>query len=74
MKEEVPMLKFAVSGITCGGCAAAIQRALDVALPGAKVEVDIAKGTVAVDAAQSQAETATCAIADAGFTVTGLAA
>ena len=68
------MLKFAVSGITCGGCVAAIQRALGAALPGAKVEVDISQGTVTVDAAQSQTETATSAIADAGFTVTGLAA
>lgn len=68
------MLKLAVSGITCGGCVAAIQRALAAALPGAKVEVDIAEGTVAVDAVQAQADTVKSAIEAAGFTVTGLAA
>ncbi|MDY0882127.1 heavy-metal-associated domain-containing protein [Dongia soli] len=67
------MLKLAVSGMTCGGCAAAIQRSLNAAVPGAKIEVDLAKGTVAVDASQSQAETVKSAIEDAGFTVTGAA-
>lgn len=67
------MLKLAVSGMTCSGCVAAIQRALGAALPGAKVEVDLAKGTVMVDTVQSQENTVKSAIEDAGFTVAGLA-
>lgn len=67
------MLKLAVSGMTCSGCVAAIHRALGAALPGAKVEVDLAKGTVMVDTVQSQENTVKSAIEDAGFTVAGLA-
>lgn len=67
------MLKLQVSGITCGGCVAAIERALGAALPGAAVNVDLMKGTVAVDAAATQSDTVKTAIEGAGFTVTGQA-
>lgn len=68
------MLKLAVSGMTCGGCIAAIERALGAAVPGAKVDVDLAKGIVAVGTQPGQRDTVTAAIEDAGFTVTGEAA
>lgn len=67
-------MKLAVSGITCGGCAAAIERAIGATLPGAKVEVDVMKGTVTTDAAAAQREQVKNAIEDAGFIVTGEAA
>lgn len=67
------MLALTVTGITCGGCAAAIRRALAAALPGATVEIDIAKGVVAIDTAETKIEAAKSAIEEAGFTVTGLA-
>ncbi len=68
------MLKLQVSGITCGGCVAAIERALGAALPGSAVDVDLMKGTVAVDASDAKTETVRTAIEGAGFTVTGNAA
>lgn len=68
------MMKLAVSGITCGGCAAAIERAIGATLPGAKVEVDVMKGIVTTDAAAAQRDRVKTAIEDAGFIVTGEAA
>lgn len=68
------MLTLKVSGITCGGCAASIQRALGAVLPGAAVKVDITGGTVAVDAAVAQSDIIKTAIENAGYTVTGQAA
>jgi copper chaperone len=68
------MFKLQVSGITCGGCAAAIERSLGAALPGAKVEVNVMTGVVEVSAQPAQREAVKTAIEDAGFTVTGEAA
>lgn len=68
------MMKLSVSGITCGGCVAAIERAVGAALPGIKVEVDVMKGTVAVSAPPTRRAQVTTAIEDAGFIVTGEAA
>jgi copper chaperone len=68
------MLKLQVSGMTCGGCAVAIERALRAVVPGAKVDVDVRKGIVAVAAQSAQQDTVTAAIEDAGFIVTGAAA
>jgi copper chaperone len=68
------MLKLQVSGITCGGCAVAIERALGAVVPGAKVDVDVRKGIVAVAAQPAQQDTVAAAIEDAGFIVTGAAA
>jgi len=68
------MLTLQVSGMTCGGCAVAIERALGAAVPGAKVDVDVRKGIVAVAAQPAQQDTVTAAIEDAGFIVTGAAA
>ncbi len=62
------MLKLKVSGITCGGCAASIRRALDRAAPGAKVAVDIATGEVAIEGTPDRAS-AIAAIEEAGYDV-----
>lgn len=68
------MMKLSVSGITCGGCAMAIERAIGATLPGTKVEVDVMKGTVAVDTQATHRDQVKTAIEDAGFVVTGEAA
>lgn len=68
------MLKLNVSGITCGGCAMAIERAIGAALPGTRVEVDVMKGTVQLAAEPAARSQAAAAIEDAGFIVTGDAA
>jgi copper chaperone len=68
------MMKLSVSGITCGGCAMAIERAIGATMPGTKVEVDVMKGTVAIDTQANNRDQVTTAIEDAGFIVTGEAA
>jgi copper chaperone len=68
------MLKLTVSGITCGGCAAAIERSLGAVLPGTKVDVDVMKGIVAVGTQPARRDTVMTAIENAGFVVTGDAA
>ena len=40
---------YHVGGMTCGGCVAAVTRAIRRLDPEAAVEVDLAKGTVSVD-------------------------
>ncbi len=67
------MLRLKVEGITCGGCAASIRKALAAAAPGTEVAVDIAQGEVAVAGAAAKA-TVVAAIEDAGFAVVGEAA
>lgn len=46
---------YAVTGMTCQGCVAAIRRAIERAVPGAAVSVDLATGRVSVDQAASEA-------------------
>jgi copper chaperone len=44
------MIELRVSGITCEGCVRSVTRAIGKAAPGAPVTVDLASGTVSVDA------------------------
>lgn len=67
------MLHLKVEGITCGGCASSIKRALASAAPGAEVNVDIQAGKVKVEGASDRAKVVS-AIEGAGFDVTGDAA
>jgi copper chaperone len=60
-------MEFKVEGMTCGGCADAVRRAVRKVAPEAAVEVDLAGGRVAVSPAPDAAAVA-AAIARAGFT------
>ncbi|HIJ62894.1 MAG TPA: heavy-metal-associated domain-containing protein [Rhodospirillaceae bacterium] len=42
---------YKVSGMTCGGCARSVEQAIKAAAPEAKVSIDLAAGTVTVEAA-----------------------
>lgn len=64
------MLDLRVEGITCGGCAGSIRKALASAVPGREVEVDIAAGRVKV-AGEGDHRKVVEAIEAAGFTVVG---
>lgn len=64
------MLHLKVEGITCGGCANSIKKALAGAAPGAGVEIDIPAGKVTVGGAPDRAAVV-AAIESAGFDVTG---
>lgn len=63
------MSVYKVEGMTCGGCAASITRALRAADADAKIDVDFESGTVSVegiDAAKVQA-----VVEGAGFDFVG---
>ena len=59
-----------VGGMACSGCADAVTRAVEKAVPGAKVAVDLTAGTVRVSGAPSR-EVVTGAIAKAGYEIKG---
>ncbi len=56
---------FAVSDMTCGHCVGTLRDALSRALPGAPVEIDLARHRVTVD---GDAGKAAAAIRAAGYT------
>lgn len=60
-------MEFQVQGMTCGGCAEAVKRAVRKAAPG--VEVDLAGGrvTVSPSGAAPDAAAVAAAIDKAGF-------
>ena len=57
---------YKVSGMTCGGCANSVTRALTLAVPDAKVEVSLQAGTVRLEGAHDEA-TVKQAVEGAGF-------
>ncbi len=57
-----------VSGRTCEGCVAAVKRAVEKAVPGARATVSLARGEVEIEGAADLAPART-AIAAAGFGV-----
>ncbi len=63
--------QFTVEGMTCAHCVARVGNALKAA--GAKaVRVDLAKGLAEVEAGSVAEQEARDAIAEAGYTVTGV--
>lgn len=56
-----------VTGMTCGGCAAAVKRAVEAALPGATAKVDLEGGEAEIVGGDLDA--AKAAIVAAGFGV-----
>lgn len=67
------MLNLKVEGITCGGCASSIKKALAGAAPGSDVVVNIEAGEVKVTGAADR-NAVVAAIEGAGFDVVGDAA
>ena len=64
------MLVFKVGGMTCGGCVGSVKRAVNRTAPDARVNVDLAGGTVTVSGAPEIPEAAAqviAAIQGAGF-------
>ncbi len=41
--------RYRVDGMSCGGCASSVEKAIKGVAPGAAVEVDLEKGLVSVD-------------------------
>lgn len=57
---------YRVDGMTCGGCAASVTKAIESLQPGAKVDVDLDAKKVTVDGIDDEAAIAQ-AVEDAGF-------
>jgi copper chaperone CopZ len=72
-EEEWAMLTLKVEGMSCGHCVAAVTRAVQSVLPGAKVDVDLASGGVVVNTtkplAQGEVAQVQSAIAEAGYDI-----
>jgi copper chaperone len=62
---------YNVKGMTCGGCAGSVERAIKEAAPGAKVTVDLAAARITVEGATD--DQVAKAVDDAGFTFEGVA-
>ena len=62
-------MEFEVEGMTCGGCAEAVKRAVRKVVPDAEVAVDLAGGRVTVSPSGSAPDAAAVAAAidKAGF-------
>lgn len=61
---------YRVGGVTCGGCVAAVTRAIERLDPKAQVSVDLASGKVSVEGAVTR-EAVQGAIEEAGFRFEG---
>ncbi len=64
---------YLVKGMTCEGCVRAVTNAIERALPGTTVEVDLASGRVSVANCAEEGAIAR-AVDDAGFEFGGRAA
>lgn len=65
-------ISYRVTGMTCGGCARAVTKALTAKAPSAKIEVDLAGASVRVSGGPGDDAVKT-AIEDAGFGYAGRA-
>ena len=63
---------YRVSGMTCGGCAKAVETAIKTLVPAAQVTADAASGLVTV--AGADAAQVAEAVDEAGFTFEGVSA
>lgn len=66
------MTEFEVQGMSCQHCVGAVTRSIKEIDPQAQVRVDLERGRVAVESAQS-ADALKNAIDDAGYTVVSVA-
>ncbi len=66
--ETREMYELKVEGMTCGGCAASVKRALQALDANADVHVDLAAKTVKV-ATAAQLDAVKAAVEDAGYDV-----
>ncbi|MGY8526488.1 heavy-metal-associated domain-containing protein [Paracidovorax citrulli] len=62
------MMSFQVEGMSCNHCVAAITRSVQQVDPAARVNADVAAGTVQVESAAAESAVRT-AIETAGYTV-----
>ncbi len=61
-------MKLRVAGMSCEHCVQAVRKAVESVAPGARVQVDLASGTVEVEGEAAE-EAVVRAIEDAGYEV-----
>jgi copper chaperone len=61
---------YRVGGMNCGGCVAAVTRAIQQVNPTAKVAIDLESGTVHIDGRLAR-DAVQRAVEDAGFSFEG---
>ncbi len=66
VKGEIPMIEFAVEGMTCNHCVKAVTKAVQEVDPGAHVSVDLQSGKVRVEG-KGSADVLSRAIGEAGY-------
>ncbi len=66
------MTTYSVEGMTCGGCAASVTKAIQASLPGVEVEIDLEAKQVKVSPEGYDAKVQT-AVEEAGFQFGGRA-
>lgn len=64
------MVELHVEGMTCGGCAASVKRAVQTVDRDANVDVDLQQKIVRIES-QADVEAVKTAIIDAGYPVAG---
>lgn len=65
-------MRYRIEGMTCEGCVRAVTRAIQAALPGARLTVDLKSASVEVDDAVPE-KTVAAAVDGAGFRFAGRA-
>ena len=65
-------MTYRVKGMSCGGCARAVTKAIVRRAPRAQVSVDLEKGLITVEGDAAETEVR-MAVADAGFEFVGAA-
>jgi copper chaperone len=61
---------YKVNGMSCGGCAASVERAIKATTPGVSVQVDLENGRVTVEGV-AEDTVVQQAVEEAGFTYAG---
>jgi len=62
------MIEYHVNDMTCGHCASTITKAVQEAVPGAKILIDLDTHKVQVEAAADSRQAVENAIREAGYT------
>jgi copper chaperone len=63
---------YKVEGMSCGGCAGSVEQAIQAAVPGASVAIELEGGLVTVEGVDDDSLVQQ-AVEDAGFTYAGRA-
>jgi copper chaperone len=70
--QGTDMIAFEVNDMTCGHCVSSITKAVRTVDAGAKVDIDLARHLVQIEAGEADAQALSDAIRSAGYTPTAV--